>query len=665
MLWTRWIIYGVPLLLALLIGWAAQQARASRAARGPEIVVASGEGVAPTLNPFVPQGEVDRQFAALVHEPLLKAGADGRITGALASEWRWTQETRFWFANEIYAKQALAKLEELKPTRWPGWRLVQASVEANGLRLAFSEAGPRAGEGIAAEIAASGPLPVETIRIEARQPLREHHDYFVAHAIEAAQVKEASFEAPGVCLIQASGETLKLFEELSLFYQNRPELEAKVRLVGRTGALVRPRLTFVLKGGAVFHDGSPVTSEDVAETVRFLQSHPKFAPGREALQLVQMMESSDPAVLQLVFREPYGPSLMAFVDLPVLPARWFGKHAAVLQNGAPFQDDPPPGAGFCRLAERDARGFMLARRDNRPGGVRFLLDHTLPVLRMGLAMKSVDGFWPDATGLADMARLRDIVLTGHAPRSRLLVLWNCRDPQLADPRVRLAFKQATDRPAMVQTLLQGQGTIHEGLFRPGLWFARDLPQEPFDPIRARQTFYELGWVKDGNEKLVRAGKPLHLELLTVAGNADRRRVAEMLASGWRALGAEVTVTGVPPDELLGSRLPDRRFQAVLLGLDVEATWDQSPFWHSTQVGRGLNYAGIADPQLDALLDAMRAEFDLARVPALAHEVEDRLLALHPFLPLFSGGTPLVLRREALPGLEDGGDMPELRALLER
>jgi hypothetical protein len=62
-----------------------------------------------------------------------------------------------------------------------------------------------------------------------------------------------------------------------------------------------------------------------------------------------------------------------------------------------------------------------------------------------------------------------------------------------------------------------------------------------------------------------------------------------------------------------------------------------------------------------MLDALRLETDLARIPALARQVEDRLLSLHPFLPLFSGTNVVAVRRSVVGG--DVGTSAELRDLL--
>jgi ABC-type oligopeptide transport system substrate-binding subunit len=96
------------------------------------------------------------------------------------------------------------------------------------------------------------------------------------------------------------------------------------------------------------------------------------------------------------------------------------------------------------------------------------------------------------------------------------------------------------------------------------------------------------------------------------------------------------------------RLSTHRFDAAILGLDFETSWDQHPLWHSSQAEYGLNFAGLADRQIDLLLEDLRGEFDPARVAEKAGEMESLVLAQHPMLPLFTDMTQVALRLSALP-----------------
>ncbi len=669
MLWTRWIIYGLPLALGAVVVWSAGQARTARVVKGQsELVVASGEPVRPTLNPCRAQTDAARELMGLLHEPLLRVDAQGNLARGLAERWSWSQTVSFWFAQEKYALQAADKLSKLDATQRARWHLTLADVVGNELRLYFSAPHPQTGARVMESLAEFGPLPVETVRVELEEPAQGHHQFFMQNAVEREQIKDVWFDGPNAYELQVSGEALRLFEELSLYYQNQPQLRAKVRLVGKRPLLTQSRLELQIREGATFHDGTPVTSADVVRTLRLVADSTFPVPGRDALRRVHSMESQDARSLRMTFREPYGALPAALVDLPVLPAPWIERHGRDALKDETYDLDPPPGTGKYRLAEVEDHRLLLARVDAAAGErgrhVQFVFGRTPGNIRAGFAMKAVDAFWPAPSSLATLERDGRVSVQSGPIRSQLLVLWNCRRAPLNDTAVREALGLMVDREALMESASGGAGVVQDGIYRPGMWYARPRPATPPDPARARQMLYERGWTTDGQEHFVKGTGRLRIELLTAAGNPERLDVARRLAEAWEEQGVEVVVTEVAWEDLLGTRLPGHEFDAVLLGLDHEVSWDQSPFWHSTQAARGLNYTGISNPALDGALDALRVETDLGRIQALAEQVEARVADLHPFLPLFSSARHLAVRKEALSGVAGEALDGSLGTLLE-
>lgn len=642
MLWSRWIIFGIPATVALLSDWSGQKATKSHASRS-ELVIASGEGIAPNLNPFVPACEVDRQVASLVHEALIKIGASGRMEPAIAESWSWSQTSSVWFASEEYAKVVAKRLNALSAEVLEKWHLTKAEVSGKEVRLHFSKPGMPLVTTIMPLIADQGPLPVEFIRVELKEQAQGYHEFFLKNSVEREQIKSVWFDGPNAYELAVSGETLKFFEELNLFYNSRPDLQPHVRSLRTAPMLHRPKLEIILRDGVKFNDGSSVTSDDVRATVGLVLSQPWPVPGREALRLIAEWDSSDPRKVSATFKEIYGPALTAFCGLPILPASWIERHRDAWHPANPriFFDQPPPGAGAARIDRTDARSIIVQNGRR----MEFMLDQSAKTIRMGIAMGAIDGFWPSKAEAAGIEKDHSMTLRTAASRSRLAVLWNCRQTPLNDPRVREALGLAVDRPALVRDLLRDESAIQDGIFQQGLWFAQKITPLAFNLEKAGHALEELGWSRKGTATLMKDGKPFRIELLTVAGNSERMEIAQRLQESWEKLGIELTITSVPPDEFVNSRLLEHRFDAALLGLDYETTWDQFPYWHSSQAQGGLNFTGIADPTLDGLLEELRAEFDPERVPALAHDLENRIVMEHPFLALFSGDELLAIRRE--------------------
>lgn len=650
---ARAFIFGIPLAAASLTWWSAQQARASRTSREGEIV-AMLPGAPPALNPFVPATEVDRQIVDLVHEPLIRIGADGKLKPALAERWEWSQTITCWFLKAEQATKAADQLKALSSQRWIEWSLESATADHTSLVMRFSKMNGAGPDEVVREIAALDPLPAEVIRIDLNEQARPYHEHFMANAVEAAQMKRVWFDGATALEIVAAGNVPKFLEELTNYYNAKKSLHPRIGTKARITALREPVLEIILQEGRRWHDGRPVTNEDVRATHAYVMSQPWPVANRDALREVMSIETVGSTKLRVLYRRESGAALCGWVHFPILPAGWLKAHPPDAE-GRVFTERPPPGAGLFTITHRDlsSLALALARTDAARAGFHvrratFVSGASPFQTKLGFATGAADMFWPDNHEIATLLKGRGLAIRGMPPRSRLLVLWNTRSPVLSDVRVREALSLATDRQALIDELLNGRGRIEDGLFQPGLWFAQTFAPPRFDATAAYDALTKAGWIRDVEGVAKRPGQQFAFELLTTAGNPQRQQVAEALAAQWRELGAQVKVTAVPWDDLINKRLAGRKFDAAILGIDFETTWDQFPFWHSSQASAGgLNFSGVADRQIDLLLERLRAEFDTDQVSARAKDLEDALLAQHPMLPLFTDMTQVAVRLSAL------------------
>ena len=651
MLWTRSIIFGLPLTLALAATWSAVQSIASRDLGGDEIVIATAEGLTPSLNPFLPATAVDRELTQLVHAPVLSLNDKGEIQPGLAQSWSWTQRTSFWFSNESFAQKALEKVKALSPEQWQAWQLQDVQAMGAELRLRLSGISTTTGTAVHQVVAEFGPLPVETLHVEVKGDAQEHLMFFMGEAIEAAQVKAVHFLSADSFELQISGEAVRFFEEINKYFSNLPALDARLRFVKRAPMLEQPTLELVLREDATFQDGTRVTGADIETTVNLILSQDWPVDGRRGLQLIDGWDHGAAMRPRLAFREIYGPSIMSLVNLPILPKRWVEAHAARLTAGErSFVNQPPVGAGAYQLDGDDPAAIFISKRGGTGSRVQFVLNQTPAAIRAGFAIRRVDAFWPGPGSLALLDREHGVTLRHTTPRNRLLVMWNCRKAPASDTTVRQALGLMIPRQALAEEWSQGSGAVIEGLFQPGLWFARQTRPAEVDVMKARELLYNAGWIRDESGLFIKNGKTLRFELLTVAGNVQRINLATRLQQIWRKEGVDAVVKAIPWEEMLNEALPSRQYDAALMGLDFERTWDQYDFWHSSQARRGLNFSGIEDGGVDTLLEALRLEYDTTRVSALAHDLEARLAQLHPFLPLFAGGEIVAIREDAFPAM---------------
>ncbi|GAA2511128.1 ABC transporter substrate-binding protein [Pilimelia columellifera] len=282
------------------------------------------------------------------------------------------------------------------------------------------------------------------------------------------------------------------------------------RLVAHTNELtLRPRLaeqlapnadgtvwTIHLRKGVRWHDGKPLTADDVLWSVRRILDPANKLPAAADLQMVDIAKSRkvDDLTVELRMKQPTA-------DLGALLAGWY---VYVVQNGARRFDrqHPPVGTGPFRFDSwSPGERTRLVRNEHywEPGqpyvdSVEILLaveaDARLNVFLSGQADIVHELSYVQARaqqGSSAMALHPSPVGTFHS--FNMLI---DREP-FTDPRVREALKLAVDRKAIVDSVFFGYGEIGNDLYGKGAPnYADGIPQRPYDPERARALLREAG-----------------------------------------------------------------------------------------------------------------------------------------------------------------------------
>jgi peptide/nickel transport system substrate-binding protein len=256
---------------------------------------------------------------------------------------------------------------------------------------------------------------------------------------------------------------------------------------------------FTLRQGVKFHDGAPLTAEDVKATLeRNLQPGKTVVqPGFATIEAVQIV---NPTTIRIVTNKP-DPLLLvrvAQMGAQILPAR------LTTDEGAKELARKPVGTGAYRFVEwvKDERLVMEANRDwwgweGRAPAIDRVVWKPIPedfprivALEKGEA-DIITNVPPDRIkGIAD-GRATQILTT---PSSRIVTLsMNSTQPPLADKRVRQALHYALDIQSIIRNLYAGQGKpFSGGVADTDFGYNASLKPYPFDPAKAKQLLAEAG-----------------------------------------------------------------------------------------------------------------------------------------------------------------------------
>jgi peptide/nickel transport system substrate-binding protein len=402
--------------------------------------------------------------------------------------------------------------------------------------------------------------------------------------------------------------------------------------------------TFNVRQGVKWHDGHPLTADDVAFTVGLLRQQSELDRDDDvSLWRAVVTRVLDPATISFGLPEPLA-SFPDHLSFPLVPRHVLEGTSSSALPTHPFAR-APIGLGPYRVVDHTPTRLTLERwgafHGDRPllDAIEFRFFGSPGTARAAFVAAEIDGVAQVPPELAGrLASVPGTVLYTFVERSKTVELvLNLRAEPLADRSVRQAIGRAIDRRALIADALDGWAEPAAGPFAAGSWaFARPPHAVATDPAGASALLDRAGWARSADGARSKGDARLGFEVL--ADDApERLAVAREIARQLGEIGLSVAVRPMAGDEL-DAALAERRFVAAVVG-QWEPGLDPDVYarWHSSQVNStGANLAGLADPDIDRWLESGRTLFDRdGRLNAYLHfqsrwhEEQPSVHLLHP------------------------------------
>lgn len=408
-----------------------------------------------------------------------------------------------------------------------------------------------------------------------------------------------------------------------------------------------------LRANAVWHDGQPVTSQDVLFTIDLLKDDASFFPAdvREMWKQVQIKALND-KLIQFVLPEPFAPFL-DYLTFGVLPKHLLEGVSAAEMAASPF-NLAPIGSGpyqFKRLIVENgqAAGVELSANATYYGGAPYIetvIFRYYPSAQAALAAYRAG----DVLGVSEitldvlnqaLAEPNLAVYSGRLPEMSL-ILFNLNDPQtpfLADAALRRALLLGLNRQRMVNQFLFGQAIVADGPIFPGTWaYYENIEHLDYDPQAALSLLKANGYAIPASGGSLRAdkdGKLLQFTLLH-PDDALHTALAQSIQQNWSKLGVEITLQALPYEQLVNDRLKSRNYQAALVEISLARTPDPDPypFWHQSEAANGQNYSQWDNRAASEFLEQARITSNLEDRARLYRNFQVIFAQENPALPLY-------------------------------
>ncbi|MCC6945411.1 MAG: hypothetical protein IT335_12585 [Thermomicrobiales bacterium] len=390
--------------------------------------------------------------------------------------------------------------------------------------------------------------------------------------------------------------------------------------------------TFYINANATFHDGTPVTAQDV---VMVCDAQNNKNSGSSYTSTFQATLKSWTAIDDKTFQwetvEAF-PQLSVFpnIALPVLPSSVWGDVPVEQWQADPGSTGTDPsrvvGSGpfkFVELNEGEGTTTM-ARNDDywdtKPAADTVIFqvwpDDTAvtEALRSGDLDMLMDPINPaDVEGLQAEENLTVAIYPSYAFGFLGFNLDPEKTPLFQEHAVRQALFYALDRQAMVDSILLGYGEVANGTQATlSEAYAPDQINTVYnyDPDKANQMLDDAGWVAGSDGIRAKDGNKLSFDLMYGA-SATNDQIASAVQDFWKAVGVEAKPQSVDFDTVLLPALTETHdFQMAMLALDwASPSGDQSAMFGTASYEGGLNFMKYSNPAYDEANAAANTTLD--------------------------------------------------------
>lgn len=391
-------------------------------------------------------------------------------------------------------------------------------------------------------------------------------------------------------------------------------------------------VSFHINPKARWHDGKPVTAEDVRYTFQLVKDTSFASPLAGNLDNVDSVSVVDSLTARVWFHQRTPDAFFkAASPVEILPSHLLKQTSATSLRESSFAR-APVGSGRFRFAgwEPGARIVLVADSANyrgRPNADRVIwlvaADYPAAALRfLGGSADFLDNVRPEAVSEVRAKGGNVVVSPGSLDYG--YVAFNLRNASNSGPHqvfgdreTRRALVMAVDRQALVRSVFDTLGLVAHGPATRILATSDTTIGLPYDAERASRTLDSLGWRRGADGLRARGRTPLAFSLMVPQSSANRMRLAVVLQEQWRKAGANVRIEAIELNAF-GSRMDSRKFESLLNAWHIDPTPSSvKEEWASSEIRRGgYNVASYRNPTFDAVLDSAIKEMNPTRSAAL-------------------------------------------------
>lgn len=408
--------------------------------------------------------------------------------------------------------------------------------------------------------------------------------------------------------------------------------------------------TFYFKEGIKFHSGKPFTAADLKATYeRALDPATQTVTAHAMLGPIDRIEAPDDRTLVIHLKTPFAPFMTNMTSAgylnPMDPTR-------LEAMGADYGRNPSSVGPYKFKSWITGMSIVLERnpdykwapswyKNQGPAYFDEIEFKFIPEDATRMAALEAGEIHISSVALTEVDRFKNNpnfnVYSVMASGVNMSIWFNHEKEPMNDIRFRQAVSHAIDREAIIRAAIDGHGVPAYGPLPPTIWGywdgVKDL-QYKLDLARANALLDEMGYTQTNAAGFrMKDGKELKVSLFIMPTDAWQRS-SQLIQAQLKRIGINVEIQSYEWGTLM-QFLSEGRHDMNLMGYGYSDPDILYLTLHSSQAGRGLNWAFLKNPEIDALIEASRVTLDPDARGKIVADLQAAIVKEAPWVPIYT------------------------------
>lgn len=351
--------------------------------------------------------------------------------------------------------------------------------------------------------------------------------------------------------------------------------------------------TFTIRQDATFHDGTPITAEDVVFSIE-LYKESEYQGSQIAM--LSSVEAVDEKTVVCHLDTPYAPFLLGICSPYIVSKDYYEADPEAFATA-------PIGSGPYKFAGRNiGSNINLEAYEGYYRGEAEIKTITLEVIpdsaTMAIALQTGEIGFAEVTAsvLPQLEANPSIEISEVETSSFAYISMNTESEIFSNAAVRQAVNYAIDRENLVNVCYEGKATVNSSICEPNRFgYSENLMQYTYDPEKAKELLAEAG-----------IETPYDLGTMIVAEQYSN--MATVIQNDLKAIGLEVKIEAQEFNTFIGA-LTSGDYTITTLAMTLDGDTQQLEMAFISDYIGTANNARYSDEEMDTLFEEARTETD--------------------------------------------------------